>query len=274
MNRTCNAIFAAVSVALTIGVASMPAHADGTIDKGILKIGSDLTYPPYNYFADGNKPAGFDVELMAALSKAAGLKAEVLDTRFENLIIGVRGSQFDVIASTLYVKPERAKQIDYIPYMKTGVSIAVTTAGRNAFAKAEDLCGHTVGSIKGAAWLEKLAALNEGVCKGKPIDSREFPTSPETTQALLSGGVDAQLEDSAVLQDTVTKLGGRVKITSKENLYPVVVGFGVRKGNDALAATLRKAMATLQANGSYDALLKKFNVSKPSEAEFKAAVGG
>ena len=40
MNRTCNAIFAAVSVALTIGVASMPAHADGTIDKGILKIGS------------------------------------------------------------------------------------------------------------------------------------------------------------------------------------------------------------------------------------------
>lgn len=274
MNRIRNATIAAVSVVVAVGGASMAAHADGTIDKGVLKVGSDLTYPPYNYFADGNKPAGYDVELIAALSKAAGLKAEVLDTRFENLIIGVRGGQFDVVASTLYVKPERAKQIDYIPYMKTGVSIAVAISGKYAFAKPEDLCGHAVASIKGAAWLEKLAALNEGACKGKPIDSREFPTSPEATRALLSGGVDAQLEDSAVLQDAVTKLGGRIKITSKENLYPVVVGLGVRKGNDALVATLRKAMATLQANGSYDALLKKYNVSKPSEEDFKAAVGG
>ena len=274
MNRTHLTKLAAISLATTLAGASLSAHADGTLSKGTLKVGSDLTYPPYNFFDAGNKPAGFDVELMDALSKAAGLKVEVLDTRFENLIIGVRGSQFDVIASTLYVKPERAKQIDYIPYMKTGVSIAVTTAGKKAFTKPEELCGHKVGSIKGAAWLEKLAALNEGVCKGKPIDSREFPTSPETTQALLSGGVDAQLEDSAVLQDAVSKLNGRVKITSKENLYPVVVGLGVRKGNDALATTLRKGMAKLQANGSYDALLKKYNVSKPNEAEFKAAVGG
>jgi len=272
MNSFHTKTFAAAAVAALVTMAA-PAWAQGTIAKGVLKVGSDLTYPPYNYMADGNKPAGFDVELMAALSKAAGMKVEILDTRFENLIIGVRGGQFDVIASTLYVKPERAKQIDYIAYMKTGVSIAVATASKKSFAKPEDLCGQKVGSIKGAAWLEKLAAMNQGVCKANPIDSREFPTSPETTQAMLSGGVDAQIEDSAVLQDAATKLGGRIQITTKENFYPVIVGLGVRKGNDDLAGTLRKALATLQANGSYDALMKKYNVSKPSDAEFKAAVG-
>jgi polar amino acid transport system substrate-binding protein len=273
MNRFPTKLLAATAVAALVAMAA-PALAQGTIDKGILKVGSDLTYPPYNYFADGNKPAGFDVELVAALSKVAGMKVEILDTRFENLIIGVRSGQFDVIASTLYVKPERAKQIDYIAYMKTGVSIAVPAASNRSFARPEDLCGQKVGSIKGAAWLEKLAAMNQGVCKANPIDSHEFPTSPETTQALLSGGVDAQIEDSAVLQDAVTKLGGRVRITTNENFYPVIVGLGVRKGNDELAGALRKALATLQADGSYDALLKKYNVSKPSEAEFKAAVGG
>lgn len=265
---------AAVLLTALIGTCLAPAWAEGTLTEGTLKIGTDLTYPPYNYFAEDNKPAGFDVELMTALAKAANLKAEFLDTRFENLIIGARGGQFDVIASTLYVKPDRAKQIDYIPYMKTGVSIAVAASSGLSFKNPEELCGHKVSSIKGASWIEKLNALNQGVCKAKPIDSREFPSSPEATQALLSGGVDAQMEDSAVLQDAVGKLRGKLKISTTENFYPVIVGWGVRKGNAELEATLRQALKTLEANGAYDALLKKYNVSRPTEAEFKAAVSG
>lgn len=261
---------AAAAVGLS---AAVPAFAQGTVSKGVIKVGTDLTYPPYNYFAPGNKPAGFDVELMTELAKALDMKVEFVDTRFENLIIGVRGSQFDVIASTLYVKPEREKQIDFVPYMRTGVSIAVSSASGLSFKRPEELCGRKVGSIKGAAWIEKLNALADGPCKGKPIDSREFPTSPEATQALLSGGVDAQMEDSAVLQDAVGKLGGRVKISTTENFYPVIVGLGVRKGNGELTQELRKGLRKLQANGFHDNLLKKYNVSRPTIAEFDAATG-
>ena len=249
------------------------ALAQGTVAKGTIKVGSDLTYPPYNYFEAGNQPAGFDVELMTALAKALGLKAEFQDTRFENLIIGVRGNQFDVIASTLYVKPEREKQIDFVPYMRTGVSIAVASTSGLSFKRPEDLCGHKVGSIKGAAWIEKLNALATGPCKGNPIDSREFPTSPEATQALLSGGVDAQMEDSAVLANAVEKLHGRGKVSSGENFYPVIVGLGLRKGNTELNAQLRKGLRTLQTNGFYDELLKKYNVSRPTMTEYQSAIG-
>jgi len=265
---------ATAAAAFAAAAMSVAASAQGTVKAGTILVGSDLTYPPYNYFAAGNKPAGFDVELMTALAKALDEKVDFLDTRFENLIIGVRGGQFDVIASTLYVKPEREKQIDFIPYMRTGVSIAVSTAGKQRFRKPEDLCGKKVGSIKGAAWIEKLNALANGPCKGNPIDSREFPTSPEATQALLAGGVDAQVEDSAVLADAVSKLNGRVKITTTENFYPVIVGLGLRKGNTELNSALRKGLRTLQTNGFYDALLKKYNVSRPTMAEYQAAVGG
>ncbi len=263
-------LLAGAAVILQAGLAL----AQISVEPGKLKVGSDLTYPPYNYFATGNVPSGFDVELVTELAKNAGLTPVYVDTRFENLILGVRGGQFDVIASTLYVKPERAKQIDYIPYMKTGVSIAVSAASGLAFTKPEELCGRKVGSIKGAAWLVKLQELNAGVCKDKLIDSREFPTSPEVTQALLSGGVDAQMEDSAVVADAAGKLGGRLKITTTQNFYPVIVGFGVRKGNTELANALRAAMTKAKESGFYDALLKKYNVSAPTDAEFQAAVGG
>ncbi|KVN35041.1 ABC transporter substrate-binding protein [Burkholderia pyrrocinia] len=273
MTHARKALTRLLAVAMVALLPSTAALAEATVGKGVVKVGSDLTYPPYNYFAPGNKPAGFDVELMTALANALDMKAEFLDTRFENLIIGVRGSQFDVIASTLYVKAERAKQIDFIPYMRTGVSIAVAANSGFSPKKPEDLCGKKVGSIKGAAWIEKLNALANGPCKGNPIDSREFPTSPEATQALLSGGVDAQMEDSAVLQNAVSKLSGRVKISSNENFYPVIVGLGLRKGNKELNAAIRKGLRTLQQNGFYDGLLKKYNVSRPTMAEYEAAIG-
>ena len=251
-----------------------PSMAEGTIETGKLSVGTDLTYPPYNYFDENKDPAGFDVELMSAIAKVANLEANFADTRFENLIIGVSSDQFDVIASTLYVKPDRAKQIDYIPYMKSGISIAVLKDSVLNFQKLEDLCGHVIGSIKGSAWLERIAELNTSDCASSKIDAREFPTAPEVTQALLSGAINAQIEDSAVLADAARKVSGRIVITNENQLYPVIIGLGLKKGNEALAAVINDAMQVLKDNGEYDALLKKYNVARPTDEEFKAAVGG
>lgn len=262
-----------LSLAVPAAAVGQVALAQGTLAEGTLSVGSDLTYPPYNYFADGNVPAGFDVEMMTEIARIMGVSPQFLDTRFENLILGVNGGQFDVIASTLYVNPDRARQIDYIPYMRTGVSIAVAEGSGLVFADPAGLCGHVVGSIKGAAWLAELAKLNEGICKDAPIDSRVFPTSPQVTQALMSGGIDAQIEDSAVLASAARMLGGKVKVTTTENFYPVVVGLGVKKGNAALAAALRSALADMEASGFYPALLARYGVSRPTEAEFNAAIG-
>jgi len=134
------------------------------------------------------------------------------------------------------------------------------------------LSGRKGGSIKGAAWRVKLQELTVGACKDQPIVSREFQTSPEVTQALLSGGIDAQMKDSAVVADAAGKLGGRLTITTTQNFYPAIVGFGVHKDNLELANALRAAMA--KESGFYDALLKKCNVSAPTDSELQAAPGG
>lgn len=249
------------------------ASAGTTISNGELKVGSDLTYPPYNYFAKGNVPAGFDVELMTAIAKKAGLKISFQDTRFENLIIGVNSGQFDVIASTLYVKPDRAKVIDYVPYMKSGISIAVVKGSKLSFSSLDDLCGQIIGSVKGSAWLEHIAKLNKTKCSKSKIDAREFPTAPEVTQALLSGAINAQIEDSAVLGAAQAKLKGRLVITNKKQLYPVIIGFGLRKGNAELAKVLRSALEELKKDGSYKELLGRYNVDSPTEEEFQKAMG-
>lgn len=264
----------ATRVAGLVAVAAATFNASAaTVEAGTLQVGTDLTYPPYNYFDDNKQPAGFDVEFMTALAKAAKLTPKFQDTRFENLILGVKSNKFDVIASTLYVKPERAQQITYVPYMKTGVSIAVKKDGGFMPGTPEQLCGKKVGNIKGAAWLADLKKLSETTCAGKGgIDAREYPTSPEATQALLSGGVDAQMEDSAVLRNAVDKTGGRLVISNQAQLYPVIVGLGFNQQNGELVKVVENALESLRKNGQYQKLLNKYNVSAPTTAEFKAAI--
>jgi polar amino acid transport system substrate-binding protein len=274
MTRTAAFVLLACAVApASMAAPKTAAGATPTIENGVLQVGTDLTYPPYNYFDDNKQPAGLDVEFMTLLAKTAGLKVKFLDTRFENLIIGVKANKFDVIASTLYVKPERAQQVTFLPYMKTGVSIAVAKSSNFKPSTPEQLCGKKVGSIKGAAWIANLKKLSETGCGDKgPIDSREFPTSPEATQAVISGGVDAQMEDSAVLYTASRKTGGRVVLSSHGNLYPVVVGLAFNQQNKELVDVLNAALDKLRESGAYLKLLNKYYVTAPSAAEFKAAI--
>jgi polar amino acid transport system substrate-binding protein len=271
MTKMRNSIFAALAILL--GAAGTASAAD--LAGKTIRVGTDLTYPPYDYYDATKKPAGFDPEFMQLLADAGSFKLEFVDTRFENLIIGVSGNKFDVIASALYIKPERAKQIAFIPYMRTGVSIAVLTTSSYKPLAPEDFCGKRIGFIKGAAYRPNLEDMSKAICapKGTAIDIREFPTSPEATQALLSGNIDAQTDDSAVLKVAVEKTSGRLEISSKENFYPVLAGLGFNKNSVEMKAGFETAFETIKANGKYDALLKAYNISAPRPEEVAKSLG-
>lgn len=246
-----------------------------TLKQGELSVGSDLTYPPYTYLEE-KQPAGFDPEFMQLMGKQLGLQTRFLDTRFANLIQGVNTRRFDVVASALYVTPERAKQVDFLGYLKTGSSLIVRSADSFKPQQPEDLCGKRVGSIKGASWVPKLNKVSAQYCvaAGKPaIQSREFPTSPEAAQALLAQAVDVQMEDAAVAKITAEKLQGKIDISSTELIYPVVVGLAVSKGNPALLQELTGALGRLKEDGSYGQLLARYNLGEPSAQEVSAALG-
>ncbi|MGY2373146.1 ABC transporter substrate-binding protein [Pseudomonas sp. SDO524_S393] len=268
------------NLALTVTLACVAplvsaAETKGTLKAGELSVGSDLTYPPYTYLED-KQPAGFDPEFMQLIGKQLHLAPRFLDTRFANLILGVNAQRFDVVASALYVTPERAKQVDFVSYLKTGSSLMVLSASDFRPQQPEDLCGKRVGSIKGASWVPKLNKVSAEYClpAGKPaIESREFPTSPEAAQALLAKAVDVQMEDPAVAKITVEKLQGKTVISSRELIYPVVIGLAVRKGNQALLDELNTALGQIKQDGSYKALLARYNLDEPSADDVNAALG-
>lgn len=243
------------------GSAESESNDLGTRAAETLEVGIDLTYPPYDMLKDG-KPAGFDVELVDQLAEKLDVKPVYRDTRFAQIIAGVKAGRYDMVASTLYISAERAEQVDFVPYFQTGNSIIVK-AGGAPLATPEDLCGKKVSVVTATVIAKKMRGAESAACKkaGKgAIQVKEYPTDPEASQALLAGQVDAQMTDAAVAKTAVDSAGDRLELSSNELVYPVAVGLGVKKGNDKLKDAIEKALEELQSSGSYDKLLEAYNL--------------
>ncbi|KVH37557.1 transporter substrate-binding domain-containing protein [Burkholderia cepacia] len=246
-----------------------------TVRPGTLLVGSDLTYPPYAYL-DAGKPAGFDAEFSRMLAHHLQLEPVFLDTRFPDLILGMKARRFDVVASALYVTPDRVKQVDFVPYLKTGASLLVAKGSAFLPKTPQDLCGKRVGSIKGASWTPKLRVVSQDTCKpaGRgEIAILEFPTSPEATSALMAKAVDVQIEDAAVAQGITKQTNERIEISSTTLLYPIVIGLGVTKGDSGLQGALEGALSDAKRSGEYGSLVKKYGLQEPTPADVAGAMG-
>ena len=238
---------------------------------GKITAGSDMTFFPYEYM-ENNKPAGFDIEFLAGLAKTMGREAVNIDTRFPNLIPGLQGGRFDITNSSMYITAERLKVIDMVPYLKSGEAILALKGSDYQPKTPEAFCGHKIGSMGATSWLAQLQKLSADYCvkKGlKPITLSEYTTDPQTTQALLSRAVEAQITDAAVARGVIDKLGDRVTISSETLIYPVLNGFGVKKGNSEVKTALEEGLKKYSTTPEYAALLKKYNFQAPTPEDLQ-----
>ncbi|MGA4531480.1 ABC transporter substrate-binding protein [Ectopseudomonas chengduensis] len=257
----------ALALACTLAGLFATAHAaetPKTLSSGELKVGMEITYPPFEYY-EGDQVKGFDPEVSAALAKRLGLEASFSDITFPNLILGLDAGRFDTIISGMYILPERLEKADAIPYAKTGAAIMVRSDAEKKPATPEELCGLTVGLQQGTSWIPALQKVSDGYCKEQgagAITINQYPTTAETSQALLSGHIQAHLEIDAASLLIIEKSRGRIAISSQGSIYPQVLGIYVKKGNAQLLDALKTALDEFKASGEYAELLKKYNLEE------------
>lgn len=257
----------ALALACTLAGLFATAHAaetPKTLASGELKVGMEISYPPFEYY-EGDKVLGFDPEVSAALAKRLGLTASFSDISFPNLILGLDAGRFDTIISGMYILPERLQQADAIPYAKTGAAIMVRADAERKPATEQELCGLAVGLQQGTSWIKKLNELSAGYCaeEGKgAITVNEYPTSSETSQALLSGHIQAHLEIASASQMMAEKSRGRIVVTTPASIYPETLGIYVKKGNTQLLDALKAALDDFKQSGDYQQLLAKYGLEE------------
>lgn len=57
-----------------------------TVEPGVLTMGTNATFPPYEY-KDGDDVVGIDAEIAQALADKLGLKVKIVDMDFDSLLL-------------------------------------------------------------------------------------------------------------------------------------------------------------------------------------------
>ncbi|WP_233209502.1 ABC transporter substrate-binding protein [Mycobacterium sp. ENV421] len=228
------------------------------LQAGTLKVcaANDGT-PPSVYHDENGALVGSEVDLAKALAGQLGLKPDFVESAFTALIPTLQAKQCDVIMAQLYIKPEREKVVDFVPYVYSGTGIAVSKEHPAAITGMDDsLCGKKV-IVAIATTAEEQVVDQSGKCTaaGKPeIDITRNSHADVALQQVQNGQVDAYLDTAETLGYYSTKTGAQIQLAGKP-FGTIKIGAATLKGDAALHDAIAKALGELDANGTYAKIL-------------------
>lgn len=252
-------------------------------EAGVIKVGSDIAYPPVEYM-EGGKAVGIDPDIADALGKQLGVKFEFQNGKFDNLIVGLQAKRFNVIMSAMNDTKDRqdginsdngqkvGNGIDFVDYFTAGTSILVQKGNPKGIKTLDDLCGKVVALQKGTT-SEGIAKAQTKKCTQdgkKAIKLQTFDTDPEALLRLKQGASVADLNDFPVAAyNAKTSGGGKDFEVIGEQIEAGPYGIGVSKENTQLRDALQAAVNAIIKNGEYTKIMEKWNVTAGAVTEAK-----
>ena len=215
---------------------------------GKIIIATEGQFAPFNFF-QGAKLTGFEVDVAEAVAAKMGVKPEWKALSFDALLTGLRQDRWDMVIASHGITEERAKAVTFTDphYCSGGVIVAKDPAIHSA----KDLAGKVVSVQTGTTYLENV----KKVANVKEI--KNFPQDTDARAALVSGRVDAWVTDRFVAKSSL-EANPSSGMKMGDFLFIERIASAVAKGNTSLAREINKALAAIQADGTYAAISKKW----------------
>ena len=219
-----------------------------TVEPGVLTMGTNATFPPYEY-KDGDDVVGIDAEIAQALADKLGLQLEIVDMDFDSLVASVQSGKIDMSLAGMTVTEARKQNVDFTDSYATGVQVIIVKEDSD-IASADDLEGKLIGVQQGTT--------GHLYCADDFGEDNVIPYANGATavQALLQGKVDCVVIDQEPAKAFVEANEG-LKIL--ETAYTTEdYAAAVSKDNPALTAALNSALQELKDDGTIQGILDKY----------------
>lgn len=239
-----------------LSAAFLVACSSGSGDK--LTVGTDAAYAPFESL-DGDKIVGFDVDLLDAVMKEAGLDYELKNKGWDPLFIALQNEEVDAGISAITINDDRKKSYDFSsPYFES-INMILAKEG-TSIKSAKDLEGMKVSvqnGTTGQAALEKMFGKSENI--------KKYENNVLAIQALLNGEVEAVVADNAVVQEYEKNNPDKklVTISDKENFESEFYGIIFPKDGEH-QEEINKAMKKIIDDGKYTEIYKKWFGEEPN----------
>jgi polar amino acid transport system substrate-binding protein len=222
-----------------------------TLEEGILTVGTDMPYAPFEY-REGGEVRGFDADIINEIATRIGLETDWVDSPFDTIFTDLASGQFDVVISGATITPEREEQVNFsIPYFASLQALTVQEdSGITSF---EDVGqGHAVAvqsGTTGELWAEENL-------QPQGAEIRAFPDYPPLYNALEAGQVDAVVfDESSAVPEVDSRRGiALVDTVDTDEAY----GIAVDPNNADLLDAVNEALQGMIDDGTYDQIYEAY----------------
>jgi polar amino acid transport system substrate-binding protein len=230
--------------------AAAPAAAAPAAEAKVLKVATNVAFPPYEYY-DNEKAVGIDVDIIQAICDKLGYEMELSDMEFGSIITAVASGKVDIGFGAITITEERAKSVHFTTSYSTGIQ-SIIVKEDSPIASVDDLYGDdvvigvqqdTTGDIyaTGDFGEEHIARFNKGA---------------DAVQALITGKCSAVIIDNSPAETFVAQNEG-LKILPTvyaEEAY----GFELSYDNEALYNEVNGALEELLADGTVQSIIDTY----------------
>jgi ABC-type amino acid transport substrate-binding protein len=239
---------------LVIGLAACT-RPDDTWDRvraaGVLHVGMDASFPPFETIAADGTLVGFDVDLARELGQRMGVEVQfVANLPYDGLYDALAVGRVDAVISALVVNPSRMADFAYsAPYFDAG-QVLVVREWETGIEGLLDLGGRTLavefgtqGDLEARKWARRLSGL---------------VVTPYPTAAGALAAVEAGEADAALVDHVSAKSGASGLIIVGAPVVEEPYAVAVHRESRYLLRAIDDALAEMEADGTMETLANEW----------------
>ena len=258
----------AVSAFIAVG-----AQAETTLEKikrtGTVTVGTEAAFPPFEFVENG-KIVGYGKDILDYIIADLGVELVQLDLPWQGILPGVLAGKFDFVATTVSVRPERAKTYAFTVPIAEGTTWVMKRKGDDSITKVDDIAGKVVSaqlSSGGQAAAEDFEKDMQGRGVGSYGELKLFTAYPEIFMATANGTADVAIGPLPTLAVASKKSEGTFELVGPIR-DPSYMGWVTRPEDTDLRDYLSSVMLEMRDNGKlYESQDKWFGFKMPIPSE-------
>ena len=186
------------------GKAEEPDSAAETeaLADGVLTVGTNAEFPPFEYVGDNGEPDGFDIALIKAIGEKLGVEVQVENMEFDSLVASI-GRKTDVAIAGMTITKERQESVDFSNPYYMAVQYVILPEG-SEIASAKDLEGKAIGVQLGTTGdfiAEEISGANVS----------QYNKALDAVNDLINGRLDCVIVDKNPALVFESRFEGQVK---------------------------------------------------------------
>ncbi len=235
------------------------AFAGSVMDKDVIRVGTEATYPPFEYRNKDNEVVGYDIDIANLIGEKIGKKVEIVDMAFDGLIPALMTGKIDMVAAGMTNTAERKKKVNFSSVYYNIENAFVVLADDESIKGIDDLDGKV-------ATVQIATAQDTFITKvGTPKEIKRFQKNDDALRELLLGRGDFTVINYTVAKSFLNNseaFKGKLKIGFRNfiNKPGEGIALGLPKGDEAFQKAVNEALADMEKSGELTKLKDNYQI--------------